>query len=102
MNKKSTSKKRPVVARKVEPVVGQCPKCNGTGYRHYDHNHMKVCEFCCKHDQGWWDLSPMHHGYIAGGENGCCKAGCGTLLRDINTPNPTADRRATEQEKAHE
>ena len=89
MNKKSTSKKRPVVARKVEPVVGRCPKCNGTGYRHYDHNHMKVCEFCCKHDQGWWDLSPMHYGYIAGGENGCCKAGCGTLLRDINTPNPS-------------
>ena len=73
----------------LPPVVGPCPKCNGTGYRHYDHNHMKVCEFCCKHDQGWWDLSPMHYGYIAGGENRCCKAGCGTLLRDINTPNPS-------------
>ena len=89
--------KRQPVARKVEPVVGRCKKCNGTGYRHYDHNHMKVCEFCCKHDKGWWDLSPMHYGYIAGGENGCCKAGCGTLLRDINTPNPSIDARQAEQ-----
>ena len=72
----------------LKPVVGLCPKCNGTGYRRYDHNHMKVCESCCKHDQGWWDLSPMHAGYVADADNGCCKAGCGALRREINQPNP--------------
>ena len=86
----TTSKTNPQVAdRTLPPVVGLCPKCNGTGYRRYDHNHMKVCEFCCKHDQGWWDLSPMHAGYVADADNGCCKAGCGALRREINQPNAT-------------
>lgn len=71
-------------------VVERCPKCNGTGWRKCDHNNMKVCEACCKHDKGWLELSPMHYGYKEGADNACCKAGCGTLRRDISTPNQKA------------
>jgi len=62
-----------------------CKKCQGTGWYKYDHNHSTVCDLCCQHDQGWWDLSKEHHGssYIDGGDNGCCKAGCGTMRRDL-------------------
>lgn len=52
----------------------KCQKCNDTGWYAYDHNHGKICEFCCPHDQGFWQL---HEHY--GEKNGkwCCKAGCG-------------------------
>ena len=53
-----------------------CPKCDGTGWYSYDHNHSKPCEVCCKHDQGWWPLTEAH------GKPGhwACLAGCGTTL----------------------
>ena len=62
-----------------------CPKCKGKGHYHYDHNHGKPCELCCKHDEGWWDLSPEHHGdaFHPGEDNGCCRAGCGIMRRDL-------------------
>jgi len=60
-----------------------CPKCKGIGWYHYDEIHAQVCEACCPHDQGWWSLSPLHAGYQAGEDNACCKAGCGTLRRDL-------------------
>lgn len=61
-----------------------CHKCNGLGYYMYDSNHSKICEYCCKHDQGWWELSECHAGYIEGSDNRCCKIGCGMIFRDLN------------------
>jgi len=54
--------------------VNFCPKCNGTGWYQYDHNHSKICEFCCKHDHGFFRLKKYY-----GKDNGklCCKKGCG-------------------------
>jgi hypothetical protein len=70
-----------------------CKKCNGEGWYKYDHNHCTICDLCCTHDQGWWDLTKEHHGslYIDGGDNGCCKAGCGTMRRD--TPDEMTRRK---------
>lgn len=60
-----------------------CKKCNDTGWYPYDHNHSKVCNVCCKHDQGWWELTEHYAKYEEGKDNACCKAGCGTMRRDI-------------------
>lgn len=60
-----------------------CAFCAGTGWRKYDHNHAQVCEHCCKHDKGWWELTDHHAGYVAGKDNACCRAGCGTMRRDL-------------------
>lgn len=62
----------------------ECPKCGGTGWYPYDHNHSTVCEKCCKHDKGYW-LLEEHYGK----DNGrwCCKAGCGRTLKE----NPNVD-----------
>ena len=63
-------------------VSAICEKCNGTGKWQYDDIHITVCDKCCKHDKGWWELTEAHGGYIAGGDNGCCLAGCGMRRRD--------------------
>lgn len=60
-----------------------CPKCNGTGWWQYDHNHSAICAACCEHDQGWWNLTEMYAGYEKGKDNACCKLGCGTMRRDL-------------------
>jgi hypothetical protein len=57
-----------------------CPKCDGTGiYRVGDQN-VAICDLCCKHNQGWWQLEGAY-----GPDNGrwACKAGCGNI---IDTP----------------
>ena len=66
-------------------VPRPCPKCNGTGWHSYDHNHSKRCAVCCTHDEGWYDVTAEHHAswYVDGGDNRCCKAGCGTMFRDV-------------------
>lgn len=51
-----------------------CLKCKDTGWYAYDHNHSKICESCCKHDQGFWQLKE-HYGDK--NDKWCCKAGCG-------------------------
>ena len=60
-----------------------CGKCKDTGWYQYDHNHTQVCDECCEHKEGWLDLTPSHYRYIEGEDNACCKAGCGTMRRDI-------------------
>jgi hypothetical protein len=54
-----------------------CPKCLGTGIYQYDERHAAICDRCCKHNQGWWQLEG---GY--GPDNGrwACKAGCGAIV----------------------
>jgi hypothetical protein len=51
-----------------------CPKCKGTGSYMYDHNHGTICDLCCRHNQGYWQLLEHY-----GADNGkwCCVAGCG-------------------------
>lgn len=63
-----------------------CEKCNDTGWFQYIHDYKQVCDACCKHDGGWWELSKEFHGssYIDGADNMCCKLGCGTMRRDLN------------------
>jgi len=60
-----------------------CLKCHGIGFVRYDENHGTVCDACCKHEKGWWELTPGFAGYIEGADNGCCMAGCGTMRRDL-------------------
>ena len=62
----------------------KCKKCKDTGWYMYDHNHGKVCDQCCKHDKGWWELTEDYEGYKYGKDNRCCMAGCGTLKRDLD------------------
>lgn len=58
-----------------------CPKCNGTGKYMYDHNHGTICDLCCKHDRGYWQLLEHY-----GEKNGkwCCRAGCGKIKSEEN------------------
>lgn len=51
----------------------ECSKCRGAGTYMYDHNHGKICELCCKHNMGWWQLT---EGFANPGW-WCCLAGCG-------------------------
>ena len=67
-----------------------CSLCGGKGHYMYDNNHGKPCEGCCKHTDGWWELTEHHAGYIAGADNGCCRAGCGQLRREIHKANAKA------------
>lgn len=56
-----------------------CVKCGDTGWYAYDHNHSKICDACCTHNQGVWLLT--HH-YRDAGE-WCCRAGCGETWKGI-------------------
>lgn len=56
-----------------------------TGWYAYDHNHRTVCDSCCKHDKGWWQLTEIFGSYLEGADNSCCKAGCGMMKRDLPT-----------------
>lgn len=60
-----------------------CPKCNGTGWYSYDHNHGKPCEECCEHLGGWWPLGEGHR--YGEGFEACKSPGCGAVRR-IGTP----------------
>jgi len=55
-----------------------CPKCRGNGSYSYNENHDKLCELCCDHDGGWWELKE-HYGINNG--KMCCLKGCG-FVRD--------------------
>lgn len=60
--------------------MNSCKLCHGTGRWQYDNNHSTVCHLCCKHDQGFWELSEPYQGY-AEGYRFCCSAGCGHSLK---------------------
>ena len=51
-----------------------CKKCNDTGFYMYDETHSKVCEVCCPHNCGFWELKEHY-----GNDNSklCCSLGCG-------------------------
>ena len=54
-----------------------CAKCHGTGIYQRDERHTAICDLCCKHNQGWWQLEGAY-----GPDNGkwACKAGCGVIV----------------------
>ena len=61
-----------------------CAKCGGTGkYQYSTHGtpHFTICDLCCTHGQGVWELSPTCHNV----SNGiwCCLAGCGKTWETI-------------------
>jgi hypothetical protein len=59
-----------------------CPKCHGTGVYRSGDRLAAICDACCKHVQGWWQLEGAY-----GPDNGrwACKAGCGVI---VDTPIP--------------
>lgn len=65
-------------ARNARP---DCPKCGGIGSYMYDDIHSTICNLCCKHDQGWWQLGELH----SHPGKWCCKAGCG-YIADLDPP----------------
>lgn len=54
-----------------------CPKCGGAGVYAFGYNDMALCDLCCKHNVGWWQLEGNY-----GRDNGrwACKAGCGLIV----------------------
>lgn len=54
-----------------------CPQCHGKGVYMYDHNHETICDLCCKHDRGYFQLKSY---YDALNGKWCCRAGCGHIL----------------------
>lgn len=66
----------------------ECPRCGGTGqYQFTTHGTPKftICNLCCKHDRGWWQLSE-HHSQPG---KWCCRAGCGY----VSPTDPPEDER---------
>jgi hypothetical protein len=62
-----------------------CPKCHGTGAFAYDYNHTTICNLCCTHNMGWWQLRE-HYG--ADNDKWCCRAGCGLTLDEEPSTQP--------------
>ena len=62
-----------------------CAKCRGTGIYRLDSRHMAICDACCPHGQGWWQLEG---GYGADNGRWACKAGCGTI---VDAPPPVLE-----------
>jgi len=60
-----------------------CIKCKGTGWYQYSPDHSTICNSCCKHEEGWWDLTEGYYQFKKDADNGCCRKGCGTLRRDL-------------------
>lgn len=55
----------------------QCVKCGGTGVHACGERQLCVCDACCQHNQGWWQLEG---GYGVDNGRWACKAGCGVIL----------------------
>jgi hypothetical protein len=62
-----------------------CPTCHGAGVYRFTDRSMAICDLCCKHNQGWWQLEGAY-----GPDNGrwACKVGCGTI---VDTPPPVLE-----------
>lgn len=68
-----------------------CPKCEGTGWYipkgqrrgEFETVYAWKCDACCKHEDGWWELTKFYTGFEEGKDNACCHSGCGTMRRDL-------------------
>ncbi|MHA4837734.1 hypothetical protein [Sphingopyxis sp. MSC1_008] len=54
-----------------------CINCGGAGVYRCGEDRLCVCDRCCKHNQGWWQLEG---GYGADNGRWACKAGCGVVV----------------------
>jgi hypothetical protein len=54
-----------------------CPTCQGAGFYRVNDRATAICDLCCKHNQGWWQLEGAY-----GADNGrwACKLGCGKIV----------------------
>ena len=59
-----------------------CPKCKASGIYQRSDRYLAICDMCCKHNQGWWQLEG---GYGADNGRWACKAGCGMI---VDAPQP--------------
>jgi hypothetical protein len=59
-----------------------CATCHGAGVYRYSERATAICNACCKHNQGWWQLEGAY-----GADNGrwACKIGCGAIV-DVPPP----------------
>ena len=62
-----------------------CPTCQGAGVYRVNDRAMAICDLCCKHNQGWWQLEGAY-----GSDNGrwACKLGCGKI---VDKPPPVLE-----------
>ncbi len=62
-----------------------CPTCRGAGIYRYSDRSTAICDACCKHNQGWWQLEGAY-----GADNGrwACKVGCGVI---VDAPPPVLE-----------
>lgn len=67
--------------KKTSTDKQKCKKCSGAGRYMYDENHIKPCEICCTHLDGWWKMEKHY-----GSNNGkyACKRGCGTIVDNLS------------------
>lgn len=54
-----------------------CAKCGGTGVHQCGEDRLCICDSCCKHNQGWWQLEG---GYGVDNGRWACKVGCGIIV----------------------
>jgi hypothetical protein len=54
-----------------------CVHCKGAGVYRISERTLAICNACCPHNQGWWQLEGFY-----GSDNGrwACKAGCGEIV----------------------
>lgn len=57
-----------------------CKKCNGTGIYKYDWNHSTICDVCCPHTKGSWQLTEAFGKATI--DMWCCLRGCGYTQKD--------------------
>jgi hypothetical protein len=74
---RDTSRKTDALASAAMNASRDCPNCRGTGVYRLGDRQMAICDRCCKHNQGWWQLEGAY-----GPDNGrwACKAGCGAIV----------------------
>jgi hypothetical protein len=81
----SPTLKTDVYASAAMNASRDCPTCHGAGVYRYSDRSMAICDRCCKHNQGWWQLEGAY-----GRDNGrwACKLGCGAI---VDAPPPVLE-----------
>ena len=79
------TRKTDVYASAAMNADPDCAICHGAGVYRYSDQAMAICDLCCKHNQGWWQLEGAY-----GADNGrwACKVGCGTI---VDAPPPVLE-----------
>jgi hypothetical protein len=85
MQQRAPTRKTDAYASAAMNADRDCPVCHGAGVYRYSDRNMAICDLCCKHNQGWWQLEGAY-----GPDNGrwACKVGCGTI---VDTPPPVLE-----------